>query len=277
MKYIILALILLIFSVYGTSGLSITIGETTYNNPEYKKAVMDYFQSKTDKNIKDVNIEIITAQDVNRISEDVTGKVYNPDQIFSCAMVDLDNDNLTIVVDESKIKNVTPQMYANSLKSAGIEKGYVVVSSPLSVSGETALMSIFRSYEILIGAKIPDDVKKASLKEMYLQTKLVNETGEDGDTIAQLISEVKNSTESEDIDDTQKIKEKVTQTADKLDIDLTNTQIEEISQVIANSQKVHGLATNFKKKYKTRSAGLEDQLYSWLQSRYDYLIDLLST
>ncbi|MGB9844431.1 DUF1002 domain-containing protein [Methanothermobacter tenebrarum] len=276
MRYILLTLIFSIFFVYGVSGLSITLGEATYNNPEYKKAMIDYFQSKTDKSIKDVSVEVIKAQDVNRISEDVTGEVYKPDQIFSCAMVDLDNDNLTIVVDQSKIKNVTPQMYANSLKSAGIEKGYVVVSAPLSISGETALMSIFKSYETLTGTEIPDDVKKASLRELRLQTRLVTETGENGDTIAQLISEIKNG--SENINDTQKIKEIVIQAADKRDIDLKSTQIEDISQVIADSQKVQGLATNFKKRLEHETGGgLEDQLYSWLQSRYDYLIDLLST
>ncbi|BDH79005.1 MAG TPA: DUF1002 domain-containing protein [Methanothermobacter sp.] len=279
MRYILLALILSILFVYGASGLSITIGETTYKNPEYKKAMMDYFQSKTDKSIKDVNIEVIRAQDVNRISENVTGEVYNQGQIFSCAMVDLDHDNLTIIVDQSKIKNVTPQMYANSLKSAGIERGYVVVSSPLPASGEATLLGIFRSYETLIGAKIPDEVKMASLKEIHLQTRLVNETGESGDSIAQLISEVKNRTEFENINDTHKIKQIVSNTADKLDINLTSTQIEDISQVIANSQKVHGLTTNIKKRLEKETHGprLEDQLYSWLQSRYDYLISLLST
>ncbi|MBK6586596.1 MAG: DUF1002 domain-containing protein [Coprothermobacter sp.] len=142
MRYILLALILSILFVYGASGLSITIGETTYKNPEYKKAMMDYFQSKTDKSIKDVNIEVIRAQDVNRISKkNVTGEVYNQGQIFSCAMVGLSHDNLTIIVDQSKIKNVTPQMYANSLKSAGIERGYVVVSSPLPASGEATLLA----------------------------------------------------------------------------------------------------------------------------------------
>jgi len=93
MKYILLALLLFISFAYGASGLSITIGEATYNNPEYKEAMMDYFRSRTDKGIKGVSIDVVRAQDVNRISEDVRGEIYN--QIFSCAMVDLENDNLT--------------------------------------------------------------------------------------------------------------------------------------------------------------------------------------
>lgn len=276
MKYILWALLLFISFAYGASGLSIAIGEATYNNPEYKESMMDYFQSRTDKGIKDASIEVVRAHDVNRISEDVTGEIYNPDQIFSCAMVDLENDNLTIIVDQDKIKKATPQMYANSLKSAGIEKGYIVVSSPLQSSGETALIGLFKCYETLVGAEIPDEVKKASLEEMYLQTRLVNETGESGDNIARLISEVKNRTES---DDTRKIKETVISTADKLDINLTSAQVEDISQVITDLQKVNRLTTNFKERLenKTHGAGLEDQLYAWLKNRYGYIINLLTT
>jgi len=109
----------------------------------------------------------------------------------------------------------------------------------------------------------------ASLEEMYLQTRLVNETGENGDNIAQLISEVKNRTRS---DDTRKIKETVISTADKLDINLTSAQVEDISQVIANLQKVNRLTTNFKERLenKIHGAGLEAQLYAWLKNRYDY-------
>ncbi|BAW31766.1 MAG TPA: DUF1002 domain-containing protein [Methanothermobacter sp.] len=272
MKRYILPMILIftISIVYGISGFSITMGEATYNNPEYKKAIIDYLQSKTDRNIKDEDIKVIKASEVNRISKDVTGKIYNSSQVCSCAMVDLNHDNLTIIVDQNKIKAVTPQMYANSLKSAGIEKGYVVVSSPLPSTGETALLAIFKSYETIRGIQIPDEVKKASLEELYLQTRLVNETGEDKETIAQLISEVKNK--SENINDPQKIKKIVIKVANNLKINLTNAQIEDISKVIINSQKAKKLAKNHQK-----NTSLEDRIYLWLQSRYNYLINLLST
>jgi len=279
-KYILLIVLILSMSlVYGSSRFSITMGETTYNNPKYKEIIMDYFQSKTDKNIENASIDVIRASEVNRISEEVTGSVYDSDQIFSCAMVDLDHDNLTVIVDQSKIRLATSQMYSNALKSAGIEKGYVVVSSPFTSSGEAALTGIFKSYETIVGAQIPDEVKKAALKEMYLQTRLADETGESGDTIAQLISQVKNKTESENINDTQRIKNVVIEVSNNLNIDLTSTQIADISEVIANSQKARGLSAGFREKLEKLSGGAEpeNQLYSWLQSRYNYLISLLST
>ncbi|MBK6586595.1 MAG: DUF1002 domain-containing protein [Coprothermobacter sp.] len=102
------------------------------------------------------------------------------------------------------------------------------------------------------------------LKKYTSKPGLVNETGESGDSIAQLISEVKNRTEFENINDTHKIKQIVSNTADKLDINLTSTQIEDISQVIANSQKSTWTNHQHQKSWKRRHTvtGLEDQLYS---------------
>ena len=61
-------------------------------------------------------------------------------------MVDLSyNQGIDVVVDTSKITVVTPKMYANALESCGINNGYVVVTSPVSASGEAALAGVLDS------------------------------------------------------------------------------------------------------------------------------------
>ena len=47
-------------------------------------------------------------------------------------------------------------MYATALKSTGIESGYVVVTSPVSATGESALTGVMKSYEIAVGTPIPE-------------------------------------------------------------------------------------------------------------------------
>src|SRR5664280_2991791 len=114
---------------------------------------------------------------------------YPSSQIFSCAMVDLSyNQGIDVVVDTSKITVVTPKMYANALKSTGINNGYVVVSSPVSASGEAALAGVLESYEIAVGTPIPDQAKKAATEELYTETQIVNQTGQNPDKIADLFS-----------------------------------------------------------------------------------------
>ncbi len=281
-KYLIfVVLILFIPFVYGIQGVFITMGETTYNNPTYKGIILDYFQSMTDKKIENVKIEVIRAPEVNEVSKDITGYVYTSDEIFSCAMVDLNyTSGIKVVVDKSKIEVVTPPMYVNALKSAGIDRGYVVVSSPVPASGEAALAGIMKSYEIAVGAEIPKEAKKAAFEELYLETKLVNETGISGDTLANFIGEVKNKSESQNLKNPQEIRQVVINVANNMNINLTNTQIEEISQNIANSQRVQDLVYNFEQKLdkviQQPMPSILDQLYSWLQSLYNYLEGLLS-
>mgnify|MGYP001405885447 FL=1 len=142
MKKLLLAIIIAIIvlsPIYSAStnssatGFAITYGEETYNNPSYKNTVINYFKSNTDRNLDEANTEVISAAEVNKVSKDITGRIYPSNQIFSCAMVDLSyNNGIKVVVDESKITLVTSKMYATALKSTGIENGYVVVTSPVS-------------------------------------------------------------------------------------------------------------------------------------------------
>ena len=181
MKKLLIGLFLIIIMlspVYSASGFAVTYGETTYGNANLKNTVNTYFQSKTSKNINDATSKVVTASEVNLISTNITGKTYPSSQIFSCAMVDLSyNQGIDVVVDTSKITVVTPKMYANALESCGINNGYVVVSSPVSASGEAALAGVLDSYELAVGTPIPAQAKKAATEELHTETQIVNETG----------------------------------------------------------------------------------------------------
>ncbi len=92
------------------------------------------------------NVKVITASDVNKISSDISHNTYNSNQILSCALVDLNGYNqIKVDVDTSKINTITPSMYQSALESAGITKGHVIITSPVSATGESALAG----YELL--------------------------------------------------------------------------------------------------------------------------------
>ncbi len=205
MKKFVIGLILVIMMlspVYGASGFAVTYGETTYANANWKNTMNTYFQSKTSKNINDATSKVVTASEVNAISTNITGKTYPSSQIFSCAMVDLSyNQGINVIVDTSKITVVTPKMYANALKSSGINNGYVVVSSPVSASGEAALAGVLKSYEIAVGTPIPEQAKKAATEELYTETQIVNQTGQNPDKIADLFSNAKNQVQNQNLQD----------------------------------------------------------------------------
>jgi len=284
MKKIIAGILILIMAlspIYGASGFAITIGQTTNGNSAWKNSVMNYFQSNTDKNVSDATQKLVTASEVNKISKDITGRTYSSKQIYSCAMVDLSYSNgIKVVVDKSKIKVVTPKMYSNALKSSGIEKGYVVVTAPFQSSGEAALTGVLKSYEIAVGANIPESVKKAATEELYTEIRIVNQTGQNPDKIADLFEKVKNETQKQNLQDSAKIKVIVVNIAASMNINLSDAQAQQIADAIANSQKVQGDLTGFKQQIgnltgPVNDMGILDQVMGYLQMVYDYIKSLV--
>lgn len=266
----------------GNSGFAITYGETTYNTPSYKNTVINYFESHTSKNVNDANTEVITATEVNEISKDITGRTYPSDQIFSCAMVDLSySQGIKVVVDSSKITVVTSKMYASALKSTGIENGYVVVTSPVSATGESALTGVLKSYEIAVGTPIPEDAKKAATEELYTESQIADQTGQDPDKIADLFDQVKQEAQKQNLQDPTQIKAIVINIAATLNINLTDEQAQQIADAISNSQKAQDSLTDFKNQLQSvtqqasQSQGIIQQIINYLQGFVDYLMSFV--
>jgi len=279
---VILLVLMTIGPIYGASGFSVTIGETTNSNQAWKSSVMNYFQSHTDKNVSTATTKLITASEVNEISQNITGRIYSSNQIFSCAMVDLSYSNgIKIIVDDSKINVVTPKMYANALKSTGIEKGYVVVTAPVQSSGEAALAGVLKSYEIAVGAPIPDSAKQAATDELYTETQIANQTGQSPDKIADLFEKAQNEVQNQNLQDPSQIKIIVINIANTMNINISDAQAQQIANTLANSQKVQGDLAGFKSQLQnvtnqvTDSGGILDQIMQYIQMAFNYIKNLI--
>ena len=238
----------------------------------------NYFQSHSDKDLKDANYRVITASEVNSISKNITGRNYKSSQIFSCALVDLSySQGIKIIVDTSKVKTVTSKMYATALKSSGIENGYVVVSSPVVASGESALAGVLKSYELAVGTPIPEDAKKAATEELYVETQLVNQTGQNPDTIADLFDKTKVEVQKQNLQDPAQIKIVVINLANNMNINLSDQQAQQIAEAISNSQKAQGNLTEFKNQLQqatqeaTQAQGILAQITAFLENLFNYL------
>jgi len=285
MRRLLLMLIILVVAlspVYSAQGLAITYGETTYSNQAYKDSMYNYFQSHSDKDLKDATYRVITASEVNAISKDITGRNYKSNQIFSCALVDLSySQGIKIIVDTSKVTTVTSRMYATALKSSGIENGYVVVSSPTVATGESALAGVLKSYEIAVGTSIPDEAKKAATEELYVETQVVNQTGQNPDTIAELFDKTKEEVQKQNLEDPSQIKIIVINMANNINIHLSDQQAQQIADAISNSQKAQGNLTEFKNQLQqatqqaSEAQGILAQITAFLENLFNYLQGLL--
>jgi uncharacterized protein YpuA (DUF1002 family) len=223
------------------SNVVITYGETTHANNDYKSSVDAFFVDQANVDLNNVNSKIITADQVNQISSGITGKYYSSDQIYSSALLDLnDNDNLEVSVDKSKITTITGDMYISALKSAGITSGHVYVTSPVSATGESALAGIMNAYEEVTDVEIPETVKEAANDEIYTQAEIVDNSGVDPDKLSQLVSDVKEEVASDNVTDHDTIVNIINNYVQNNNINITNVDIENLANTIEQVQNVQG-------------------------------------
>lgn len=248
---IILALILIGMLIpvgFATSDTQvvITYGETTMNNANYKSIVDNFFVSNAGVDLKNVDSKVITASDVNKISSSITGKSYSSSQIFSSALVDLnDNDNLEVSVDKSKITTITGDMYLSALKSAGITAGHVYVTSPITATGESALAGIMNSYEVVTNVEIPEPVKEAANNEIYTQAEIVKNSDVNPENLSKLVDDVKEEVQENNVTDHQTIVNIINNLTVVYNINITNVDVENLADSIEQIQNVQGDINNY--------------------------------
>ena len=255
------------------SNVVVTYGETTYANSNYKSVVDDFFATQSHLNINDVGSKIITADQVNKVSSSITGKSYGSNQIFSSALVDLnDNSNLKVSVDKSKITTVTGDMYISALKSAGITKGHVYVTSPVQATGESALAGIMNSYEEVTNVEIPNSVKEAASDEIYTEAQIVNNSDVSADDLSKLVDDVKQEVSKDNITDHATIVNIINNYVQNNNINITNNDIENLADSIQQVQNVQGDVNYYKDQVsgflnETGGSGFSlDSLFDWINS-----------
>ena len=94
-------------------------------------------------------------------------------------------------VTPENITEVTNEMYANALLTAGIEDAVVEVASPVKVSGHSALVGIYKAYDTGEGANLNTERTAVANEELSLATNLAEKAGLDKDKVSELLTEIK--------------------------------------------------------------------------------------
>lgn len=94
------------------------------------------------------------------------------------------------IVTPDNITQVTADMYATAMLTAGIEDAVVEVAAPKKVTGHSALTGIYKAYEVS-GEVLDTERTDAANDELNLATKLSEKAGVDKDEVAKLLTEIK--------------------------------------------------------------------------------------
>lgn len=94
-------------------------------------------------------------------------------------------------VTPDNITEVSDEMYANALLTAGIQDAVVDVASPVPVSGHSALVGIYKAYDEGEGTELNKDHTEVANEELSLASRLAQQEGLDKDKVTELLTEIK--------------------------------------------------------------------------------------
>ncbi|WP_428839309.1 DUF1002 domain-containing protein [Bacillus massilinigeriensis] len=145
-------------------------------------------------------------------------------------------------VTPENITEVTDEMYANALVTAGVKDAYVEVASPLKVSGHSALVGMYKAYDAGKGDSLDPARTEVANEELSLATDLAKKEGMDQEKVSQLLTEIKQEIANQNPATKEEIEQIVDEKLKTLEIKLSP----EDRQLLINLfDKMRGLNINF--------------------------------
>lgn len=96
---------------------------------------------------------------------------------ISCVYIETLEAGAGLTVLTNNINYCTPDMYKNALTTAGIHDARVMVSAPRVVSGTAALTGVYKAYEAIYGASLPELAKQVGAQELVVTGQLAEYVG----------------------------------------------------------------------------------------------------
>jgi len=181
----------------------------------------------------------VTGQDIaNYIDGDPNSRM------FSSAKITREEKGTGLNVDivtQDNITEVTSEMYANALLTAGVEDATVEVVSPVKVSGHSALTGIYKAYDVE-GEQLDKERMELANEELDVATDLANKEGMDKEKVSELLTEIKKDIAEKNPVTKEEVEQIVKEQLDKLEISLSD---EDRQMLINLFEKMRDLNINF--------------------------------
>ncbi|WP_208592219.1 DUF1002 domain-containing protein [Gracilibacillus suaedae] len=183
---------------------------------------------------------IVTAEDlVNFIGGDPGSNMYS-----SAKITRKDEGGVVVnVVNPENITEVTNEMYANALLTAGVENAVIEVASPLKVSGHSALTGIYKAFNV-DGESLDQDRMEVANEELDVATDLAEEAGIDQEKVSELLSEIKREISEQNPATKEDVERIVSEQLDQLNIELSPEDREMLTNLF---EKMRDLNIDFGK------------------------------
>lgn len=122
-------------------------------------------------------------------------KSSNPNsRMYSSAKITRQDEGkglIISIVTPENITEVTSEMYANAMLTAGIEDAIVEVAAPKPVTGHSALVGIYKAYEAKTGETLDTERTDVANDELSIATKIAESSNITDEQVAELLTSIK--------------------------------------------------------------------------------------
>ena len=271
MKKILVALLLVVVtttSVMASGNVTISLGSDL--NESQRTQMKDLLGA--DENTK--IIEVTNAEERKYLGNFVDSKIIGT-RAISSAYAEILEEGAGIQAEVYNVPWVTKDMVINSLATAGIKDAKVKVAAPFDVSGTAALAGIIKAFEDATGEVVSEEKKEIDNEEIAKTGELGQDIGKD--EAAELVKVVKEAVVKNDIKSQEDIEKVIADSAQELNIALTDEQKQKISELMTKISSLDLNVEDIKSQLKNISGQLgkltenSDEVKSVVQKILDFI------
>ncbi len=224
-------------------------------------------------------IEVTNAEERKYLGDYVDSSLIG-ERAMSSAYVEILNEGSGIEAEVYNVTWVTKEMVINAVATAGITDAKVKVAAPFNVSGTAALTGIIKAFEDATGENVSEQQKEVANEEIAKTGELGQDVGKD--EAAELVKRVKEVVIEKDIKSKEDIEIVIKESAEELNITLTEEQKEKISQLMEKISNLDLNVEDIKSQIKNISNKLgeltqnSDEFRSVIQKIGDFFTNLIN-
>lgn len=167
-------------------GVPIVVYGANLSEPE-KASVQQALKVKDEPEIEEITV---SGQDLVKYIKNSNSSA----RMYSSAKITRKEDGAGLVISivtPENITEVSEEIYANAMLTAGIENATVEIAAPKPVTGHSALVGIYKAYEATTGEQLDIERTDVANEELSVATSIAESAGINDEQVAELLTEIK--------------------------------------------------------------------------------------
>lgn len=142
------------------------------------------------------------------------------------------------IVTPDHITQVTAEMYATAMITAGINDAIVEVAAPKPVTGHSALVGIYKAYEAKTGETLDIERTDVANEELSVATDLAESAGVSEEQVADLLTQIKQQIAEKNPATKEEVEAIVKEQLEKLNINLSENDLKALVDLMNRISKL---------------------------------------